>query len=320
MFPMSRWLLGLLLLVFAPFAAASSFHTMIVFGDSLSDDGNLSAETQGKLPQSPYYLGHFSNGPVWVEYLAHELHILPYRTLNYAFGGAKTFGLKPPGLLAQVDLYKLHHFFPSKDALFIIWIGGDNYLHIKHSLSKQTINKMTDKAINDIQFAIDELHWLGAKTFLVVNLPNLSQTPLANLIDKKRGDSEYSENLARLTQAHNKKLLVAINKLKTDKSLTILFLDANKYFQAVRNNPKKYGFKNATARCFTGGFQGKPGTTCNNPQAYLFWDVIHPTTAAHQAIAQMALQLIRQATLNLQRQKKHVPLLFEGLFHGLFAN
>ncbi len=49
---------------------------IVVFGDSLSDDGNLHA-TMAKLgvdmPAYPYWQGRFSSGPTWAEDLAGEL-------------------------------------------------------------------------------------------------------------------------------------------------------------------------------------------------------------------------------------------------------
>src|SRR4051812_8541313 len=68
-------------------ASAGQFTKLVVLGDSLSDTGNLFAATGGAIPPSPYYLGRFSNGPVWVEYLAEALDV-PFE--DYAYGGAKT--------------------------------------------------------------------------------------------------------------------------------------------------------------------------------------------------------------------------------------
>ena len=52
---------------------------MYVFGDSLSDNGNLFDMTGGLAPPSPpYFDGRFPNGPVWVEHLD---KMLPRATL-----------------------------------------------------------------------------------------------------------------------------------------------------------------------------------------------------------------------------------------------
>jgi|HubBroStandDraft_2_1064218.scaffolds.fasta_scaffold407822_1 phospholipase/lecithinase/hemolysin len=76
-------------------ANASNFSAEYVFGDSLSDMGNVYLATAGVEPASPYVGGQFSNGPVWVQDLAARLG-LPALTPSltggndYAFGGATT--------------------------------------------------------------------------------------------------------------------------------------------------------------------------------------------------------------------------------------
>src|SRR5215470_3029501 len=69
------------------------FSKIIVFGDSLSDVGNLKLET-GVVPFAPYVDGHFSNGNVWVQYIADHfgLSLTPSYIggTNYATGGSLT--------------------------------------------------------------------------------------------------------------------------------------------------------------------------------------------------------------------------------------
>src|SRR5437660_8377950 len=50
---------------------ADPITQMVVFGDSLSDVGNVYAATGS--PPAPYYPGRYSNGPIWVERLAANL-------------------------------------------------------------------------------------------------------------------------------------------------------------------------------------------------------------------------------------------------------
>jgi thermolabile hemolysin len=55
-------------------AIAATFSQLVVYGDSLSDLGRAATATGGAFP--PYGAatnGRFSNGPIWVEYLAAQL-------------------------------------------------------------------------------------------------------------------------------------------------------------------------------------------------------------------------------------------------------
>ncbi|MHC5830296.1 MAG: SGNH/GDSL hydrolase family protein, partial [Nostoc sp.] len=62
-------------------ASAASFDQLYVFGDSLSDTGNIYNATYatGKpYPASPpYFEGRFSDGPIWVDYLGDQLGLKP---------------------------------------------------------------------------------------------------------------------------------------------------------------------------------------------------------------------------------------------------
>src|SRR3954468_5021943 len=75
--------------------SASAFEHLVVFGDSLSDTGNA---------------GRFSNGPVWVEYLADRLGLTLSPSQrggsNFAVGGARLDSRSGPhSLRAQVDAF-----------------------------------------------------------------------------------------------------------------------------------------------------------------------------------------------------------------------
>ena len=100
-------------------ASAQSYNRLVVFGDSLSDNGNLLAATQGMAPPLPpsaspnrtYDTGRFSNGPVAVEHLAAQLGV---PLLDLAWGGALTGqanllpALMPP--LAPAAATRIHEF------------------------------------------------------------------------------------------------------------------------------------------------------------------------------------------------------------------
>ena len=83
--------------LFGATARGDQITGIVSFGDSLSDVGNayLGSGMTQPAPVSAYYQGHFSNGPIWVEYLAKDLGVAtPTAALaggtDYAFGGAQS--------------------------------------------------------------------------------------------------------------------------------------------------------------------------------------------------------------------------------------
>ena len=80
---MKKFTLATLAALIPLYVHASDFNTISNFGDSLSDIGNkhmitieMNNKTSGKIgirAPKPYFNGHFSNGPIWTEYLADYL-------------------------------------------------------------------------------------------------------------------------------------------------------------------------------------------------------------------------------------------------------
>ena len=109
-----RFLLFLALIDFGPTlvdrAAAGPFNNLVLFGDSLSDIGNIAAQPFINTPGPYYWNGRFSNGPVYAETLATGLGLpaLIRSTASggadYAYGGAKTTGTAFPDSLFVKDI------------------------------------------------------------------------------------------------------------------------------------------------------------------------------------------------------------------------
>src|SRR3954447_133547 len=136
-------LLVLVLIDFAPMvsdrAAAGPFTNLIVFGDSLSDIGNVQQSFLTNTPGPYYWNGRFSNGPVYAESLATGLG-LPALTrstatggTDYAYGGAKTTGTSFPTSLVvqdiddQVNDYTAHH-NGTANALYVVLAGANDLI------------------------------------------------------------------------------------------------------------------------------------------------------------------------------------------------
>jgi phospholipase/lecithinase/hemolysin len=250
-----------MLLAFTAIASANSFSSVIVYGDSLSDNGNLYSAT-GSPPSPPYYKGRFSNGPVAVEQLATQLGVPLYDFAwggattgigNYGDGGTQTslgsFGL--PGMLTELAAYNLSSVNVST-SLFVVWGGANDFL----------TGGSPTKAVADIDFIVSTLQSEGAIHILVPNVPDLGLTP-----------DYYGDTAATAYAAEFDSLL------KASLPVGATYIDTFGLMHQIENDPAAYGFTDLTDPCFNGV------SVCTDPSQYLFWDGFHPTTAADAILA-----------------------------------
>ena len=251
------------LVLFASGGFAAAFDEIVVFGDSLSDNGNLVfIENQPEPDPELYWHGRFSNGPVWVEYLA-DLPLLNAPLTDRAIGGAQSGGFI--GLNVQVPAYIATADSPSPNALFIIWIGGNDFLNGDGNFQATVAN------INE---AMEKLVEFGALHLLVLNLPDLGAIP-ATL-----GKPEAAQATAFSTN-FNAELAVMLDNFRVEHpEIGVYEFDVFAFAMAVKNDPAAYGFINVT----------DPSPNFDVPNnfdgaGYVFWDKRHPTTEMHALIA-----------------------------------
>ena len=249
-----------------------------VFGDSLSDNGNLFTASAGVAPPSPpYFDGRFSNGPVWAEYLD---DMLPRAALNdFAFGGAfsDTGNVNGPfpGVLDQVALFlgtspSLIH----RD-LCIVWSGANNYIF-------EPVASVPSTIVDDVSDAIQQLAEAGCQSFLIPNLPNIGETPFYI-------GTGLQVLLTEKIEEHNDELADKVDLLREDLDIDIILLDVNTIF--ARALAGQLGFVNSILPCLislapTGACPvDDTGQIEMVAPGALFMDSVHPTTAAHKLIA-----------------------------------
>ncbi len=137
---------------------------LVVFGDSLSDNGNLFKLTGS--PQPPYWNGHFSNGPTYAEQLAQWLGV-PLD--DRAFGGAEATGNLPISLSNQVAAYIAQPDHPTAEDTALIFIGTNDYFSLLNDLPKVTNDLAT------IESAGQDLATIGGNLGnLLSNLPKVA--------------------------------------------------------------------------------------------------------------------------------------------------
>ena len=299
----SLLLTAVLVLASSP-ASAGPISALYVFGDSLSDNGNLSAIAEAivpgpgpTIPASPYAPGRASNGPLAVEYLAQSLGLAPLLPAavggtNFAVIGAATGPVPLPGapgttadnssallglplpVPTGISTGQLAQFFAMQsgpidaDALFVIW-GGANDILINPS-----IETASSAAIN-IGTVIDALYGAGARQFLVPNLPDVGLTPGA----------DGSPAASLLTQSFNLELAGQLATRAGLPGMQLTPFDAFALFNAIVMNPALYGLTNIDDACVQGNVLSAVRVCGLDDEAgYLFWDDAHPTTVGHKVL------------------------------------
>lgn len=271
-------------------ALALPFSNLFVFGDSLSDVGNLRLATG--TPGAPYFQGRFSNGPVYAEYLAQRLGLPLAPSLaggtDFAFGGARTdshpTGL-PFDLLSQVADFRTR--FPAADpaALYVVFIGANN---LQDALGLVAANPAgapaivaaaIANAVGDIGTALGSLAAAGARQFLVPNLPNLGTVPSTTSL----GIPALNLLAQSASIGFNSALATLLDSFG---GLQIARLDTFGLLQRIEDNPAAFGFANATDPCFTGT------SLCANPNSFVFFDSLHPSTGGHAILGSVAFGFV----------------------------
>jgi phospholipase/lecithinase/hemolysin len=289
---------------------APLYSEMIVFGDSLSDMGNvrIASTAQGLIPDPPppYFDGRMSNGPIWVDRLAERLGIAsPSPSLtggtNYAYAGAKT-GTEPrnrtslvtrevlpiQNIGTQIDTYLGDHPAGFRDDQVVLYWGGGNDLVEMRSLAE------TQQAVDNLEAGLVALNANGARDVLVPNQGDQADAPIFN---RTSGPAAL---MAALSRQFNIQLDTMLDELERNPDLNIRIhrFDAFSLFKDVVANPDEFGLSNVTDAAldlalFRPPF-AQPYPVVDDPENYLFWDYIHPTTVGHQIIGNAAFDALAE--------------------------
>jgi phospholipase/lecithinase/hemolysin len=269
------------------------FSSIQVLGDSLSDTGRSAAVlTQAfgtTYPPAPYYPGHFSNGPVWVEQLAPKLAQVYQPLDNFAWAGANTGRVNVfpglPGMLDELDeLIAASPKKLDKKALYVVFGGANDFLRILNG-GGDPITLINEGVANLIQIT-RSLHTAGAENIVVVDLPNIGLTPRA-----ASGGPASVAGATYLSVYFNQLLAAGLDSI----GFPVIRVSAFNLLNDIVAQPAAYGFTNVTD---PGIYYGPAADT------FLFWDDIHPTTRAHGLVADAVKTALSEAGL-LKQLEKH---------------
>ena len=295
-----------------------NFDQLVIFGDSLSDPGNLFGLTNFFPLSPPYFEGKFSNGDIWVDYLAESLSLAPDSIQNFAIGGATTgqangFDLllteltgiewQLPGLLDQLDSYVAGLGGESANAngLYVVWAGANDLFNLPSD--PEAIPSFLANSVQNVVSTISTLASVGADSFLVPNLPNLGLTP-------RSLQAGVSEQASFLSNLFNTSLADALDTLALDLDIDVVLVDLFAATTEITQQPQDFGFTNVTDPLL-----GQLPSLAD--PGFLWWDQQHPTTQAHSLLSEyFQTQLFDAGYLRHTDDELPIPVLAEPVLAG----
>jgi phospholipase/lecithinase/hemolysin len=272
------------------------FSQMVIFGDSLSDMGNVKDSIMNMPAVPPYWQGRFSNGPVWAEYVAAELGLsLQHGTgsgegNNRAYGGSQTGQgysyILLPNTGTQINNYlaNVHSSFNSTD-LVVIWSGGNDFLY-----GLADANTTHANMVSHVEAVIQA----GAKNILLPNLPPLELTP-----EVRNKSSNQQQQIAASISSYNSALAYSMPTLASTHGVDIMLVDTHSMFYDFMHNSTYLGLTNLVDMACQSSGSILPLPICNsgdpvvsNVDEYVFFDKAHPTAAMHELISIQAMLAI----------------------------
>ena len=299
-------------------AQAPTFTQVIVFGDSLSDDGNIAHRARDTFgfsyPSSNFNYSDYrftddtNTSPAanlyvgtWHEQLEKTFLGLAVAKnsldggTDYAFGGATTkdgtqdrtiinnpfpfgggdFTITIDNMGKQINDYLASH-ATDANALYILWGGGNDLF------DDDSAQSVSDTA-NRVGGLIVRLANAGARNFLVPNVPPLGAVPNSFGDPNRVLALDYASAIYR---DHLNSVIASTISGLAGSGITIHVYTFDVWLDLIRvlGQPAHYNFVNTIDSA-----QGASGV---NPDEYLFWDDIHPTTGGHHELANEANRLL----------------------------
>jgi outer membrane lipase/esterase len=192
-------------------ALAHHEPSVVVFGDSLSDTGNVFAVTGQlnvppygeldpfRIPDFPYAIsaGRFTNGPTWIEDLALRVGawqsvraaLRTYRPgKNYSYGAARAGAPLVPNdardLTEQVTAYLADVNGSADGDVIVLFIGANDVADAVRALAVDPTGATSIggllAGIGSVNANLAALVAAGARDFVILNVPNVALVPALN--------------------------------------------------------------------------------------------------------------------------------------------
>ncbi|PWA02715.1 hypothetical protein BB558_001146 [Smittium angustum] len=280
---------------------------LVVFGDTLSDIGNIENVTF----VVPWWNGHFSTGPIWNEYLAYYKN---YTLVSYAIGGATsnntfvnmlaqdnvTTSSVPDQIVTYTGVFGgKYNTSALADDVVAIEIGANDFLRIALLLAGDEIDvpAFIDGLVSNIINSLQSLIEFGYRKLLVTDIPDFKTIPEVIAFGET-----VSFKIDEYVRAANTKLNVAAQKLATDNSESIDYVRVVSFYNTLSAVTKKnvadaLSITVVDKECYPVANRTLI-SSCDNPDQYVFADLIHPTTTIQALLGAIFAEIIDNGSFN----------------------
>jgi thermolabile hemolysin len=274
-----------------------SVKNIAIFGDSISDVGNVFEASQGSQPPpATYFNGRYSNGPIWSDFLASFLNVDISTSNDFAYGGATTnndyipgvstfLNATVPSIADQVKSYAeavADSPGGNNSTLHLLWAGYNDYwFYVNDNLTATSnLYDVADRVTTNLLVSVDVLLNAGVSWIMVGDLPDMRDFP-----DAQSKTREQYRAYGLLTEYHNTLLGEKLSDISYDNPMVQMF-SPHDLFQEFVTHPYQFGYVNTSEACLVND------TVCVDPFTKMFWDFYHPTMQTHYRIARMILGLL----------------------------
>ncbi|KAG9072048.1 hypothetical protein KI688_006270 [Linnemannia hyalina] len=290
--------------------------SLVVFGDSFSDTGNVLEMSKHTWPLPAFYPGgRFSGGPIWADYVAKDRRL---NLTNFAYGGATTDSdivqgytgskgdLPVPGFIQQIN----ENYLPNRSlediagmesTLFAVSFQGNDFL-FDTSITTETVLANIERGIHQL-IGHGARHIVVFENFDIGTIPyfqsnQTSAHEMTAMAEKwHRGYQDMMRRLRReyghprRTRGADGESHVFFNCKGNRPEIkpNIAFFDLFILLRRL-NSPRhlrELGITDVVHGCIDPGAQ----TGCADPKSHFYYDLYHSSTKVHREIANGFLEI-----------------------------
>ncbi|KAJ2078651.1 hypothetical protein H4R24_004329 [Coemansia sp. RSA 988] len=289
-------------------APISAVPNLIIFGNSLSDNGNAAAAEHA----GGFWEGRWADSYVWNEYTA---KILGMSLENRAYGGATSNNELSPAFHGNISIPSFHdqvnEWFKSnpnpsqynlENDIIEIEIGSNDVLHNINGLVTGALDisdfasRLADTITDDIRRLISA----GYKNIILWNLPAIEYTPAVNGL----GAGSLAKSLVGVL---NNAIEDATNELIDEyrgktQAIHLFNLNTLVNLALLPESLRALGITDSTSACYNDDGNGNI-SICSNPGEYFFYDEVHPAGRMHYLWGVVAAILTRDPTATIDAKE-----------------